>query len=70
MSVWKFATISLSPKSILIAEGSKKSEMNVELCVILWLPRIKNKHNDIMGNHLILQNTTPPPPPPFHKVGS
>lgn len=41
---------------------SKKSEMNVELCVILWLPRIKNKHNDIMGNHFILQNSTPPAP--------
>lgn len=63
MSIWKFATISLSPKSILIAEGSKKSEMNVELCLILWLPRIKNKHNDIMGNHFILQNSTPPHPP-------
>jgi len=62
MSIWKFATISLSPKSMLIPEGSKKSEMNVKLCVISWLPRTKNKHNKIMGNHFILQNSNPPSP--------
>ncbi len=59
MSIWKFATISLSPKSMLIPEGSK---MNVKLCVISWLPRTKNKHNNIMGNHFILQNSNTRPP--------